>query len=147
MAENQGGILLYLDQEGRGNGISNKMRAYRLQSEAGTPMTPTRCWAFDLDQRRFDFAAEMLKQLGVTRVVAMTNNPIKIGASSMPASRCRPAAGCWAGPTSTMCSISNPSAIAPATTSTWMCSWPGPRPTTEARPARPDRNIPHRAEF
>lgn len=80
MAENQGGILLYLDQEGRGNGISNKMRAYRLQSEGWDTYDADEVLGFDLDQRRFDFAAEMLKQLGVTRVVAMTNNPIKIGA-------------------------------------------------------------------
>ncbi len=41
---------------------------------------PTRCSDFDLDQRRFDFAAEMLKQLGVARVLIMTNNPLKIAA-------------------------------------------------------------------
>jgi GTP cyclohydrolase II len=80
MAENEGGILLYLDQEGRGNGLSNKMRAYRLQSEGWDTYDADEVLGFDLDQRRFDFAAEMLKQLGVRRVVAMTNNPIKIGA-------------------------------------------------------------------
>jgi GTP cyclohydrolase II len=80
MAENEGGILLYLDQEGRGNGLSNKMRAYRLQSEGWDTYDADEVLGFDLDQRRFDFAAEMLKQLGVKRVVAMTNNPIKIGA-------------------------------------------------------------------
>jgi GTP cyclohydrolase II len=80
MAENEGGILLYLDQEGRGNGLSNKMRAYRLQSEGWDTYDADEVLGFDLDQRRFDFAAEMLKQLGVQRVVAMTNNPIKIGA-------------------------------------------------------------------
>lgn len=80
MAENEGGILLYLDQEGRGNGISNKMRAYKLQSEGWDTYDADEVLGFDLDQRRFDFAAEMLKQLGVRRVVAMTNNPVKIGA-------------------------------------------------------------------
>jgi GTP cyclohydrolase II len=80
MAENEGGILLYLDQEGRGNGLSNKMRAYRLQSEGWDTYDADEVLGFDLDQRRFDFAAEMLKQLGVRRVVAMTNNPVKIGA-------------------------------------------------------------------
>ncbi len=80
MAENEGGILLYLDQEGRGNGLSNKMRAYRLQSEGWDTYDADEVLGFDLDQRRFDFAAEMLKQLGVKRVVAMTNNPVKIGA-------------------------------------------------------------------
>jgi GTP cyclohydrolase II len=80
MAENEGGILLYLDQEGRGNGISNKMRAYRLQSQGWDTYDADEVLGFDLDQRHFDFAAAMLKQLGVTRVTALTNNPIKVGA-------------------------------------------------------------------
>ncbi|CAH1672952.1 GTP cyclohydrolase-2 [Hyphomicrobiales bacterium] len=80
MAENDGGILLYLDQEGRGNGISNKMRAYKLQSQGWDTYDADEVLGFDLDQRHFDFAATMLKQLGVARVVALTNNPQKIGA-------------------------------------------------------------------
>lgn len=80
MAENDGGILLYLDQEGRGNGISNKMRAYKLQSQGWDTYDADEVLGFDLDQRHFDFAATMLKQLGVSRVVALTNNPQKIGA-------------------------------------------------------------------
>lgn len=80
MAKNQGGILLYLDQEGRGNGLSNKMRAYKLQSEGWDTYDADEVLGFDLDQRHFDFAAEMLKQLGVRRVTALTNNPLKIGA-------------------------------------------------------------------
>ena len=80
MAQNEGGILLYLDQEGRGNGISNKMRAYRLQSQGWDTYDADEVLGFDLDQRHFDFAAEMLRQLGVSRVTALTNNPVKIGA-------------------------------------------------------------------
>ena len=80
MAENEGGILLYLDQEGRGNGISNKMRAYKLQSQGWDTYDADEVLGFDLDQRHFDFAATMLKQLGVATVVALTNNPQKIGA-------------------------------------------------------------------
>jgi GTP cyclohydrolase II len=80
MAQNEGGILLYLDQEGRGNGISNKMRAYKLQSQGWDTYDADEVLGFDLDQRHFDFAAEMLKQLGVTRVTALTNNPLKVGA-------------------------------------------------------------------
>jgi GTP cyclohydrolase II len=79
MAGNGGGILLYLDQEGRGNGISNKMRAYKLQSMGWDTYDADEVLGFDLDQRKFDFAAVMLKQLGVTRVSLMTNNPEKIG--------------------------------------------------------------------
>jgi GTP cyclohydrolase II len=80
MASNGGGILLYLDQEGRGNGIANKIRAYKLQSQGWDTYDADEVLGFDLDQRRFDFAAVMLKALGATRVSLMTNNPEKIGA-------------------------------------------------------------------
>ncbi|MGL4728398.1 MAG: GTP cyclohydrolase II RibA [Bosea sp. (in: a-proteobacteria)] len=80
MAETDGGILLYLDQEGRGNGIANKMRAYKLQSEGWDTYDADELLGFDFDQRRFAFAGEMLRQLGVTKVTALTNNPEKIKA-------------------------------------------------------------------
>ncbi|MFG1345991.1 GTP cyclohydrolase II RibA [Xanthobacter autotrophicus DSM 431] len=80
MAEGQGGILLYLDQEGRGNGISNKMRAYALQAQGFDTFDADAALGFGLDQRRFDFAAEMLRQLGVRTVRVFTNNPLKIAA-------------------------------------------------------------------
>jgi len=80
MAEAEGGILLYLDQEGRGNGIANKIRAYRLQSQGYDTYDADEVLGFEADQRRFDFAAAMLKQLGVAAVRLMTNNPEKIRA-------------------------------------------------------------------
>ena len=80
MAEGGGGILLYLDQEGRGNGIANKIRAYRLQSEGYDTYDADEMLGFGPDQRRFDFAATMLEQLGVARVRLITNNPDKIDA-------------------------------------------------------------------
>jgi GTP cyclohydrolase II len=80
MAENGGGILLYLDQEGRGNGLGNKIRAYRLQAEGFDTYDADEVLGFDYDQRNFAFAADMLRQLGVTRVRIMTNNPFKIAA-------------------------------------------------------------------
>ncbi len=80
MAENGGGVLLYLDQEGRGNGISNKIRAYKLQAQGFDTYDADEVLGFDHDQRGFHFAALMLKQLGVTIVRVMTNNPIKIAA-------------------------------------------------------------------
>ncbi len=78
MAGNGGGIVLYLDQEGRGNGIANKMRAYKLQSMGFDTYDADEILGFGLDQRRFDFAAAMLRQLGIGRVMLMTNNPEKI---------------------------------------------------------------------
>lgn len=80
MAQNGGGVLLYLDQEGRGNGLSNKMRAYKLQAQGFDTYDADEVLGFDHDQRGFDFAAEMLKQLGVQSVRVMTNNPVKIAA-------------------------------------------------------------------
>ncbi len=77
MAKNGGGILLYLDQEGRGHGLANKMRAYKLQAEGFDTYEADETLGFGLDQRRFDFAAQMLKKLGVTRVRLLTNNPEK----------------------------------------------------------------------
>ncbi len=80
MSEQGGGVVLYLDQEGRGNGIANKMRAYRLQEQGFDTYDADELLGFGHDQRRFDFAAEMLKQLGFTSVRLMTNNPHKIEA-------------------------------------------------------------------
>ncbi|HEX8664674.1 MAG TPA: GTP cyclohydrolase II RibA [Beijerinckiaceae bacterium] len=80
MAEGDGGILLYLDQEGRGNGIANKIKAYRLQAQGYDTYDADELLGFDQDQRRFEFAAEMLRQLGVASVRIMTNNPVKIAA-------------------------------------------------------------------
>ncbi len=80
MAENGGGVLLYLDQEGRGNGLSNKIRAYKLQASGFDTYDADEVLGFDHDQRGFDFAALMLKQLGIARVRVMTNNPLKLAA-------------------------------------------------------------------
>lgn len=78
MAENGGGILLYLDQEGRGNGLANKIRAYRLQAQGFDTYDADEALGFEMDQRKFDFAAAMLEALDVTRVTLLTNNPEKI---------------------------------------------------------------------
>jgi GTP cyclohydrolase II len=80
MAQGEGGILLYLDQEGRGNGLANKIRAYKLQSQGYDTYDADEVLGFELDQRRFDFAAEMLRQLDVKAVRVLTNNPEKIAA-------------------------------------------------------------------
>ena len=78
MAELGGGILLYLDQEGRGNGIANKIRAYKLQHAGYDTFDADEILGFDLDQRRFDFAAAMMKQLGHSSARLLTNNPAKV---------------------------------------------------------------------
>jgi GTP cyclohydrolase II len=80
MSEQGGGIVLYLDQEGRGNGIANKIRAYDLQAQGYDTYDADGILGFGFDQRRFDFGARMLKLLGYNSIRLMTNNPEKIGA-------------------------------------------------------------------
>lgn len=80
MAREGGGVILYLDQEGRGNGIASKIRAYRLQHEGHDTFEADAWLGYEQDQRRFDFAAAMLRQLGITKVKVLTNNPLKAAA-------------------------------------------------------------------
>ena len=75
-----GGVLLYLDQEGRGIGIANKMRAYRLQDDGFDTIDADSILGFDSDGRRYEYAAAMLARLGYRRIVLLTNNPAKIEA-------------------------------------------------------------------
>ena len=73
-----GGIILYLDQEGRGLGLANKMRAYALQDEGLDTVDANTTLGFDDDERDYRIGARMLQMLGVKRVLLMTNNPAKL---------------------------------------------------------------------
>jgi GTP cyclohydrolase II len=73
-----GGVLLYLSQEGRGTGLANKLRAYRLQDAGLDTIDADRYLGFSGEERDFRPAACMLKALGVTSVKLLTNNPKKI---------------------------------------------------------------------
>jgi len=75
-----GGILLYLDQEGRGIGLRNKIRAYRLQGLGYDTLEADALLGFDPDHRRYTIAGQMLRLLDYRDVVVMTNNPRKITA-------------------------------------------------------------------
>ena len=75
-----GGILLYLAQEGRGIGLVNKLRAYELQDRGFDTMDANEQLGFDADERIYLPAAEMLRQLNISSVRLMTNNPEKIEA-------------------------------------------------------------------
>jgi GTP cyclohydrolase II len=73
-----GGIILYLAQEGRGVGLANKIRAYKLQDAGLDTVDANTTLGFDDDERNYDVAASMLKVLGCTRVILLTNNPAKV---------------------------------------------------------------------
>lgn len=72
------GIVLYLAQEGRGIGLVNKLRAYRLQDEGYDTFDANERLGYEADERLYIVAAEMLKLLSVRRVRLMTNNPEKM---------------------------------------------------------------------
>jgi GTP cyclohydrolase II len=73
-----GGVILYLEQEGRGVGLVNKMRAYQLQDEGLDTVDANTTLGFDDDERDYGVAARMLEILGCTRVRLLTNNPAKL---------------------------------------------------------------------
>ena len=80
IAKQGSGVLIYLNQEGRGIGIANKLRAYCLQDEGLDTVEANEALGFAPDERDFALAAEILRQIGVKEVTLITNNPAKIKA-------------------------------------------------------------------
>ena len=74
------GVLLYLRQEGRGIGLVNKLRAYRLQDQGFDTLEANRRLGLPEEARDFPVAARMLDLLGVRAIRLMTNNPEKVEA-------------------------------------------------------------------
>jgi GTP cyclohydrolase II len=72
------GVILYLAQEGRGIGLVNKMRAYRLQDGGLDTRDANTTLGFEDDERDYGVAASILRTLNCTRIVLLTNNPAKL---------------------------------------------------------------------
>ncbi len=78
LAHHGGGVILYLEQEGRGLGLANKIRTYRLQDAGLDTVDANTVLGFDDDERDYGIAVRMLQMIGCTRVRLLTNNPSKL---------------------------------------------------------------------
>ena len=71
------GVIVYMNQEGRGIGLLNKLKAYKLQEQGLDTVEANLQLGFDMDERDYGVGAQILRDLGVCKMRLMTNNPTK----------------------------------------------------------------------
>ena len=78
MSDHGGGVLIYLNQEGRGIGLANKIKAYSFQDQGFDTVEANHRLGFEDDERDFQLGATILKEMRITNIKLITNNPSKV---------------------------------------------------------------------
>lgn len=80
LAADEGGVVIYLRQEGRGIGLINKLKAYNLQDKGFNTANANTHLGFEVDARQYDLAVNIMNDLLIKEIRLLTNNPLKIEA-------------------------------------------------------------------
>ena len=78
LIDKEGGMVIYLRQEGRGIGLFNKVNAYNLQDKGFDTVEANHQLGFEADMRNFDIVSKILKHFNISKIKLLTNNPKKL---------------------------------------------------------------------